>query len=287
VNQESLSHQSTQRLVPFKANQIAGEPVVLDLRNIAWVEPFGLVFLELYVRRLLSMDPASVEVKLPGGSIGTYVRGMHVDRRLGEIARVAVKPPWPLGIRLGGSSRHKLLELARHRLSDDTETERVALKLLDVVVHERRREFKHLTSRLQEALTEILDNVEVHSRVRREEPAEAVVAAQTYRGRVVLAIGDRGIGIPARLRGHSGVSKEMDDVHVLEKAVEPGISSRIDRGGYGLYVLSEQVQQSGGYLAIRSGTGHLEVHQGGEKTRRGSCHPVPGTIVEFAIPIES
>lgn len=168
--------------------------------------------------------------------------------------------------------RDRLIELNLYTIKIEDEADELAGTLLDLIQH-RRGGLGELAEPLHLTFTELLSNVAVHSGEK-----QVLVAAQRYGGKVCVAIADEGIGIPERLR-RSHLWPAANDHHLIETALRPGVSTRAGRGGMGLTMLSEQVQEYGTHLAIRSGEGHVVVKPEG-RDRRGRCRPLPGTIIE-------
>lgn len=278
-HRQQLTHAASDRLLPFERQDVFGRHLRLNLGGVSWVDPFGLVYLDLYVRRLLEWEPELLEIIISKNDVGNYLTRMSFAEEVGRHESVRVRSP-TLWFRRGEIG--SLIELERLALGNDDEVDAAVQRLLEVV-YSSRSHVAVAQEPLQQALTEILGNVEVHSRHSTNQTAEAIVAAQAYRNGVKLAIGDAGIGIPTRLKRNGAVAHSLDDIHALERALEPGVTTRIGRGGMGLTIVSQQVEEDGGHLAIRSGRAHLVVLQK-KRTRKGRCHALPGTIVQIHIP---
>ncbi|MGH7476578.1 MAG: ATP-binding protein [Longimicrobiales bacterium] len=274
-----LTHLTTTRLVP--SLHLIGKTVVLDLTRLQFVEPFGLVYLYLYVRRLLTLGAQAVELHIPRwGGVGTYLRRMELCDLVEQDPRVRVLPR--RGISFRSDLRDRLIELSVHPLEHEDDAYQLAQQLLDLAIYDRREDLKHLQEILEFSLSEVIANAVVHSS-RAAGPRNVIVAAQTYEeSRVSLAIADEGIGIPERLRLHGIVEAPLPDVDAIQKALEPMISTRPGGGGMGLTTLSDRVREIGQHLTIRSGRGQVTVLRGGKNNRQGTCDPLPGTIVEIA-----
>ena len=118
-----------------------------------------------------------------------------------------------------------------------------------------------------------------------------------------LAVGDNGIGIPAVLRsvyekaGKSELRTKTDseildyytdpqfllDSFMILASVKPGVSSRTDRKGMGLYYLKKHVLEHNGELKIRSGRASVEFTSTGQLPKDDLLLS-PGTVVRVAVP---
>lgn len=271
---DRLNHRSTMRMLP-PSSRITGRKVRLQLSKLKFVEPFGLVFLYFYVRRLIEMGAEELYLDLGRCQARAYIERMNVCDLLRNMDP-RVRVPHRLPFRRN-QLRDRLIELNTYTIDEvnDVEGERLAEDLLDLIVHGR-EEFKDRTEELQLCLQEVISNVTVHSGRN-----EVVVAAQRYDTAIYLAFGDAGFGIPNRLR-KSGLWGQREDHHAIEHALKEKVSTRAGLGGMGLTMITEVVKERAGHLAIRSGRGHVVVTRDGV-ARWGKCHPLPGTLVEVQI----
>jgi hypothetical protein len=93
-----LAHDTTVRLLP-RPGDVSGWPVELDLRNVEFVEPFGLIYLYLYARRLLHYGAERVDIRIPRGDVNTYLTRMNVCQQSGggSTHSCAATAPHPAG----------------------------------------------------------------------------------------------------------------------------------------------------------------------------------------------
>src|SRR5690606_2884693 len=152
-----LAHDTTTHLLP-RPGDVLGRHVVLDLGNIEFVEPFGLVYLYLYARRLVHYGAEHLEVRIPRGDVNTYLTRMDVCERLAEDPRIRVRPPLILRRR---ELRERLIELKIYPIHSEDEADELADRMLELI-HHRRGGLGDLAEPLHLTLTELLSNIAVH-----------------------------------------------------------------------------------------------------------------------------
>lgn len=273
----ALTRQSTRQLVPSpESADLKGRNVGIELRPLRFVRPFGLIYLYWYIRWLLDEQGARrVDVVLDGSNrdLCNYIKRMKLPAVFGD-APVTIYPIQNLQLEKSDLT-DSLVELTSFRVDDDNEVERRTQDTLRVILTQR-PDLQSQADKLAFTIAELLSNIHVHSQTR-----EAALAVQTYSDAVELAFGDGGIGIAGALQPH--VDGPLPDADYVRKALEPGVSSRIGGGGYGLTQLRETVEEEDGRLVIRSGSGQVTVESGSEDARN-DCSPLPGTLVEVTFP---
>lgn len=244
-----------------------GATVVVDLADVRFVWPFGLVFLEWYIQDLLRRGAEAVEVRVPSLEVGSYLVRMRILAAFEGEDRVRFDVPMDVEREQDGAD--VLVEFERFRVPDADTVEALAERLVRVVVG--RTDLGVGYGPLFLTVSEIIGNVHAHSG--RE---GGTVAAQTYDERVCLAFGDAGVGIPEKLASRY---PRKPPSALIERALEPGISTRTGGDGMGLADLSELIGERGHRLVLHSATGQVAVTPEGT-WRRGGCCPVRGTLVE-------
>lgn len=247
-----------------------GLGVVLDLRAVEFIWPFGLVFLEWYLRDLLARGAESVGVHVPSLDVGNYLVRMHLLSAFEDEDRVSFDVP--LDQLRETDQRDALVELERFEVAHDDAVEELGLRLVRIVVEKLgdQASFEPLFL----TISEVLSNIEVHSGAN-----GGTVAVQRYSDRVCIAFGDAGVGIPAKLSSHF---PDESDSRIIAKALEPEVSSRPGGGGLGLTHLADLVSEREGHMTIHSASGQVEVTRSGVDRREGCC-PVQGTLVEVGL----
>lgn len=138
-----------------------------------------------------------------------------------------------------------------------------------------------VVNQLFEATGELGLNVVEHA----GSPAGGFVAAQRYKAgtpeeRIIVAVGDVGIGIRESLRPRYG---GMTDAEAVRRAIQWNVSRIQDEGrGQGLPGVVEGVRELGGVVWIRSGVALRTITRGQETTAGVSC--LQGTIVGARLP---
>ncbi len=129
--------------------------------------------------------------------------------------------------------------------------------------------------------SELVDNFAQHA----GQPL-AALAMQYYPNlrRVVMAMGDYGIGVRASLaeKPEYAYLRHRPHTKAILKALEPQVSGKWE-GGMGLTEVNDDVRQANGRLTITSGNGRVMVDKSG--TRFGvTSHDLSGVQVEISIP---
>lgn len=208
--------------------------LIIDLRSIEWVNPYGALGITL-LRRMLQRS--TVEVRLPhkknkllswlshiGFLNGASAKTEHFEGyRFIPITRIAPNKAD------GSSTLHELVVKVQKLLVGDFD-----YPLLEA-------------SRFITALSELCHNIYDHSAP--NGTPHGYIAMQAYRDTVKLAVMDLGIGIPNSLRLKHPIA---DDRKAIAVALLPGVSSQEGRG-LGLYRVRSIVAQHRGILNIRSG----------------------------------
>lgn len=278
VRTPELTYETTRELaIDLDEVDVEGRDMGIELRPVRFVRPFGLIYLYWYIRWLIDEHQARrVDVVLDphNHDLCNYLKRMKLPDVFGDEWPVTIYPIQDRQLRESDLS-DSLVELTSFRVDHDNEVERRTVETLDVLFTQRPA-LRKRGEELHYTISELLSNIHAHSRTR-----VAALAVQTYGGTVELAFGDGGIGIPSALRPH--LEGAFSDAEYVQKALEPGVTSRIGGGGTGLTQLRETVEEEDGHLVIRSGTGEVVV-EGARPPDDERCRPLPGTLVEVAFP---
>ncbi len=272
VRPDRLAHDTTFNMVA-PSRDVADRRVLVDLSNVRFVEPFGLVHLFLSVRHIASSGARQVIIDIPRGSVFTYLTRMHFIDQVEKLDGVEVRNRIWVRAR---DLRSRLLELQVCDIQNEDDAEELSERLYELLY--RNRGPLGLPGELVRlSLFELIGNVAVHSGT-----STVYIAAQSYADdEISLAVGDAGIGIPGRLRRSRVIPATYRDPEALRKALEPAVSTRVGRGGMGLTMLHEYVRDgAAARMSIRSGTAHITSNADGDRLH-GTCTPLPGTIVEY------
>lgn len=273
MDESHVSEQTTHQLAPDPSVDCACR-VVLDLRNVRFIEPFGIIYLFWMVGTLLNRGAERVTIMPPDSEdVRNYLVRMHFPQLFSDETRVRFRPVDIANRRVRERNlSERLVEATRFALENDDEVRALTASVMETILSQA-GELSVETRRLRLGIVELLSNVEVHSQT-----GSGLLTVQTYAGgRVQIAIGDGGIGIPAALRDVVG---DLPDDQTIRCALERNVSSRVGRGGLGLPSIVEEVEATDGYMVIRSGCAQVKVGSG-EVSSRNDCTPILGTQIEI------
>jgi anti-sigma regulatory factor (Ser/Thr protein kinase)/ABC-type transporter Mla MlaB component len=250
------------------------ETLRIDLSEIQFIDPFGFVFLKIYLEELLARQN-ELEIILNPAIVNYLVR-MDFHEYFRDNSNITFIPDilrTSIAVR---DRRDRLLELRQFSVKNDDQVERVVEDLVEII--STRIDYYHkIKEGLWISLSETISNVQLHSQV-----GIALVAVQTYqtdRGEsVLIAVGDQGVGIQRGLKSHGAGLKDED---AIESALEPLITGRDDRGGTGLTDLRDYILENNDALGIRTCNGYLYIKNG--NVRKGDCSFLPGTQLSIRL----
>ena len=271
------------------ATRLGGEPVVLDLREVGFVEPAGICGLAALLEYLIPRSE-KVGVVLSGRDVPAYLERMNFFRLFGDkvVTNVDIAS-------LEERQRHNpgtLQELVNFQ--DEEEIPGIINRISEILENQgyRLRERVAVCS----VLSEICANAAEHG----ASSFGAYASVQAYhhivsgrhgaspddrRGEEVLvAIADGGAGVRKTLSQNPALSEyTTSDNDALRHALKMGVSGtgEVGRGG-GLALVAQIAARSGGSLSLRSGVGRITVYE----SRKNSRHvPLfPGTFVRVSLP---
>ena len=236
-----------------------GQLNILSLRDLDFIDPFGLVLAAEYLR-YLKLGLQHVGLYLP-----TQTRVLHYLRRsrfLEFAATMADIFPEHKLLQAPNQSEEWLLPLQPLRREEEVPDLVVRLYAnLQELIRKGSSLSSAQASQLSSLLAEMCQNVTQHSQ------DLGLVVAQVYRngqgGRVIqLAVGDLGIGLRGSLAKRYPVH-EWDDQEVIRQAMARGVSAVPEEGrGLGLSLVYQKSSELGGNLWLRSGGALLHAHGG-------------------------
>jgi hypothetical protein len=245
----------------------------LDLARIGFVDAYALTGLACFVASAAG-DGLCVRVALPEeADVRSWLSRMHLGDVLeafgvqveGELRRVPER-----------DRRDALIELQRFK--DANGSDRLASFIWERLQGGADGE---VVNQLFEATGELGANVVEHA----GSPSGGFVAAQRYKAgtpdeRIIVAVGDVGIGIRESLRPRYG---DMTDDAAIRRAVQWNVSRVPDEGrGQGLPGVVDGVQGLGGTIWIRSGVALRRITRSRQTTVGVSR--LQGTIVGARLP---
>ena len=266
------------------AAEVEGEPVVLDLRSVEFVEPAGLCGLAALLEFLISRN-GEVGLALSGRNVPAYLERMDFFRVFGDRVRTNVDVAALEERRRGNPGT--LQELVNFH--SEEEIPGIINRISEILENKeyRLRERAAICA----TLSEICANAVEHG----HSPFGAYAAVQAYQhivsgGRssrgeeVIVAIADGGVGVRDTLsRNPKYAEHTASDTDALRHALKMGVSGtgEIGRGG-GLAVVGQISTRAGGSLSLRSGAGRITYY--GDRTNSRNVPPFPGTFVRVSLP---
>jgi anti-sigma regulatory factor (Ser/Thr protein kinase) len=265
------------------ATHVDGEPVVLDLRTVEFVEPAGLCGLAALLEYLIPRCE-EVNLALAGRDVPAYLERMNFFRLFGGRVRTNVDVA-----SLEERRRHNpgtLQELVNFH------TEQQIPGIIERISEILENQGYRLKERV--AICSVLSEVCANAAEHGASSFGAYAAVQAYhhivsgarrRGEeVLLAITDGGVGVRQTLSRNPKYDEHTTtDNDALRLALEMGVSAtgEIGRGG-GLALVARIAADSGGSLSLRSGTGRVTVYEDRKNSR--NVPQFPGTFVRVSLP---
>src|SRR5918993_977769 len=218
------------------ATRVDGEPVVVDLRTVEFVEPAGLCALAALLEYLCARCEV-VDLALAGRDVPAYLERMNFFRSFENRVRT-------------NANVASLEERRRHNPGT----------LQELINFHAEEEIPGIIERI----SEILEN----------QGYRHIVSGSRRRGEeVLIAIADGGVGVRQTLaRNPEYAEYTTTDNDALRHALEMGVSAtgEIGRGG-GLALVAGIAARAGGSLSLRSGAGRGVRYARRSKGRSGSC----------------
>lgn len=251
-----LSIQTVAPLVATLTDSAAAlvEEVTLDLSDVQFVHPSGLVALATYVD-VASSDGILVSLTSPvSEDCCEYMAASGVLQycaHVGEVTGAA-------GREAKSSSRSETV-LALHIIESESDADQARLEVergLHRVLGSGSTEWERARKAVAASVHEMCANIAYHARARR-----GFVIAQKYFNRyqqrhwVEFAVGDAGVGIRASLAEAYPDLASAPEPHVLGRMMTEGLTRRPEHGGNGYYTLQRAVREHKGTLTLHSGRG--------------------------------
>ncbi len=271
------------------AVQLGGEPVILDLREVEFVEPAGICGLATLLEFLIPRSK-EVSVILSGRDVPAYLERMNFFRLFGDRVKTNTDVA-----SLEGRQRHNpgsLQELVNFHTEE--EIPGIINRISEILENQgyRLRERVAVCS----VLSEICANAAEHG----SSSFGAYAAVQAYHhivsGRhgarseeregeeILVAIADGGVGVRETLSKNPALAEHTaTDNDALRQALTMGVSGtgEIGRGG-GLALVAQISGRAGGSLSLRSGSGRVTAYKDRNNSRK--VPNFPGTFVRVSLP---
>jgi len=265
------------------ATGIRGEPVVVDLRTVEFVEPAGLCGLAALLEFLCGRCD-DVSLTLPGRDVPAYLERMNFFRIFGD--------------RIGTNADVESLEERRRHnpgtlqelINFHTEEEipGIIRRISEILENQgyRLRERVAICSTLSEVCANAAEHgISSFGAYAAVQAYHHIVSGSRRRGEeVLIAIADGGVGVRETLSRNPKYAEETaTDNEALRHALEMGVSGtgELGRGG-GLALVAGIAARSGGSLSLRSGAGRVTVYESRKNSR--NVPQFPGTFVRVSLP---
>jgi hypothetical protein len=250
-----------------------GGAALVDLARVGFVDAYALTGLACFVASA-SGDGVPVRVVLPEEpDVRSWLSRMHFRDVLEAFEVRGVGGPPKVAER---DRRDALIELERFR--DANGSDRLASFIWERLEGGADAE---VVNQLFEATGELGLNVVEHA----GSPSGGFIAAQRYKAgtpdeRIIVAVGDVGIGIRESLRPRYG---DMTDDAAIRRAIQWNVSRVPEEGrGQGLPGIVDGVRGLGGAVWIRSGLASRRITRGRETS--ADVSRLQGTIVGARLP---
>ena len=270
--------------------RVAPGQVIIDLEQVRFVDPYGMVGL-LALARVLRQQGCEPVLMLPRSEeVMKYLDRMDFSRHAERLCALDLTTLWPDGEYSRSVHSDVLLEITPIARSEDIHyiVDRVrerAQTILSQNLHYAQAAIDGFVV----ALSEVCQNIPEHS-----EDVGYVAIQKYFYGRrlgknlVKIAVMDLGVGFRASLAPkYAAQSADWSDQNALQLAFFEGASRYDDPGrGQGLSAVRRFVERWHGKLMIRSGSARVELSPSWSRSapRQTKLTPFPGTQVSIVLP---
>jgi hypothetical protein len=254
--------------------------VFIDLSEIKFIKPLGVIGVLLLVESILKMKPEPhIRIKSPKDSeVLDYLLKINFIEALKTFGSWKI----PDGLKANGQRIKPVIPITR--FENSWQIEEIANKMQQTF----HTEFMGLSTLLQPChvvFSELANNAVEHA-----QSNGGFILAQQYdykSGSIIeISVGDCGIGIPKSLeQSEKSRGKYATDREAILLVLQGGFSSTNDpHRGYGLSNLVEgELNKADRSLTLRSGSGYAIINPGGNCTS-SECKIFPGTLAHAIIP---
>jgi hypothetical protein len=294
-------------------NNILGElhtgvdQYVVDLSELKYIPAPNAVYLLLlieYLKRISATDP----LLLPPTSeqVISFLSNIHFLVLVESVCDINKPHPFPEPVDPKIMARRAIMEI-KHipvpaKMPSGTFYTWVGKSVKNTIIDKLSKISEGQLNALANVYIELVKNIHEHSGSSGYVAAQKLTQKDTRSPRLVIAIGDLGIGMKKSLDAWFTMKKTerekrygpvWDDGKAIDVAFCPGVTSKDtdmhEGAGAGLYSVLESIQEQGGSLICRSGTSKvfLGFWRGAWRTRRkcNLCY-FPGMQLEVSIPIK-
>jgi anti-anti-sigma regulatory factor len=270
--------------------RLAAGQMIIDLEQVRFVDPYGMVGL-LVLARFLRQHSCEPVLMLPRSEeVMKYLDRMDFSRQAERLCAIDLTTLWPDGEYSRSPHSDVLLEITPIAHSEDIHyiVERVRERA-QTILSQNLHYDQGAIDGFVVALSEVCQNIPEHSQ------DIGYVAIQKYfygrrlgKNMVKIAVMDLGVGFRASLGPkYAAQSAEWSDLAALRMAIFEGASRYDDPGrGQGLSAVRRFVERWHGKLMIRSGSARMGLSPAWDRsaTRQSKLTLFPGTQVSIVLP---
>lgn len=271
------------------AEHLNGESVVLNLREVEFVEPAGICGLAALLEFLIPRCE-DVGVVLEGRDVPAYLERMNFFRLFGDRVQTNADV-----LSLRARQRHNpgtLQELVNFQ--DEDEIPGIINRISEIL------ENQGYLVRERVAVCSVLSEICANAAEHGSSSYGAYASVQAYQhivsGRhgaragerqgeeVLVAIADGGVGVRETLSRNPALAEHSTtDTDAVRQALAMGVSGtgEVGRGG-GLTLVAQIASRAGGSLSLRSGSGRVTAYENRKNSR--NVPDFPGTFVRVSLP---
>jgi hypothetical protein len=270
--------------------QMAAGQISIDLEQVRFVDPYGMVGL-LVLARFLRQRACEPVLMLPrSAEVMKYLDRMDFSRHAERLCAIDLTTLWADGEYSRSTHSDVLLEITSITRSEDIHyiVERVRTRA-ETILSQNLHYQQAAIDGFVVALSEVCQNIPEHS-----EDVGYVAIQKYFYGRrlgknlVKIAVMDLGVGFRASLAPkYATQSATWSDHLALRLAMFEGASRYDDPGrGQGLSAVRRFVERWHGKLMIRSGSARVGLSPAWDRSamRQTNLIPFPGTQVSIVLP---
>jgi anti-anti-sigma regulatory factor len=288
----SLDESTFERLIRQldRPERLAAAQIIIDLEQVRFVDPYGMVGL-LVLARFLRQRGCETVLMLPRAEeVMKYLDRMDFSRHAERVCTIDLTTLWPDGEYSRSAHSDVLLEITPIARSEDIHyiVDRVRERAQTILSQNLHYEQAAIDGFVV-ALSEVCQNIPEHS-----EDVGYVAIQKYHYGRrlgknlVKIAVMDLGVGFRASLAPkYAAQAAAWSDLSALQLAIFEGASRYDDPGrGQGLSAVRRFIERWHGKLMIRSGSARVGLSPSWDHSarRQGKLTLFPGTQVSIMLP---
>ncbi|HHC25486.1 MAG TPA: ATP-binding protein [Desulfobacterales bacterium] len=245
-----------------KALHCAEKTIVIDASNVWWISPFTACWLTALWDKIRAIGKTC---KIIPPSFHDNARNQFLGLGIEQYLNPEASQTLPK--RFSTFPVRKLIE-PNYPLAGQVTR----------ILTEKLRGVENFHKALHFAIREIIENAFEHGQT-----DHCYMCAYSVPNKQIvrLCILDTGIGIPQSMRSNRRYSQLTDDLDVVERSSEYGVSSKAEDRGIGLYLLRDVAEKNEAELTVLSGTAKIDISQKVKRTRLNT--PFPGTAIKLML----